>query len=77
MTGPLTWRNAAIECAFQCGITVGHLSHIFDLTERQIYGLKKMKEDRQNLLNFRDKVRCDPLHTGCSLRGGRRGRGEQ
>ncbi len=40
-TDLLTWRNAAIEHAFQCGITVGHLGHIFDLTERQIYSLKK------------------------------------
>ncbi len=48
-TDLLTLRNAAIEHAFQCGITVGHLSHIFDLTEGQIYGLKKKWEDGQNL----------------------------
>ncbi len=44
-TDLLTWRNAEIERAFQCGITVGHLAHIFDLTDRQIYGLKKKWED--------------------------------
>ncbi len=34
-------RNAAIEHAFQCGITVGHLAHIFDPSKRQINGLEK------------------------------------
>ncbi len=46
-TDPLILRNAAM--AIQCGITTGHLAPVFDLTERQIRGLRKKWDDGQDL----------------------------
>ncbi len=58
-----------MERAFQCSVTVGHLAHFVDLTERQIYGLKKKWEDGQDLAQTpkpgrpRSEARVQAQHT--------------
>ncbi len=56
---------------FQCGITTGHLAHIFDHTERQIRDLRKKREGGQDgaLIPKQGRRQSEArVHAQCNIR---------